>query len=145
IMGGSYGGFMTFWAVTQTDRFKAAIGHAGISDWYSFYGQTDIPNLLEFGFGGMPTHSKETYERWSPVEYAADVTTPLLITHGENDERVPISQAEQYFRVLKKLEKTVEFLRYPREGHGIREPLHRLHLDREQDKWFSRFVLRPAA
>lgn len=145
VMGGSYGGFMTFWAVTQTDRFKAAIGHAGISDWYSFYGQTDIPNLLEFGFGGMPTQSKETYERWSPVEHAANVTTPLLITHGEDDRRVPISQAEQYFRVLKKLERTVEFLRYPREGHGIGEPLHRLHLDREQEKWFSRFVLRPAA
>ena len=144
IMGGSYGGFMTFWAVTQTDRFKAAIGHAGISDWYSFFGQTDIPHLLEFGFGGMPTESKETYEKWSPIEYAERVTTPLLITHGENDRRVPISQGEQYFRTLKKLEKTVEFLRYPREGHGIGEPIHRLHLDREQEKWFARFVLRTA-
>ena len=141
IMGGSYGGFMTFWAVTQTDRFKAAIGHAGISDWYSFFGQTDIPNLLEYGFGGLPTHSKETYERWSPVEYADRVTTPLLITHGENDLRVPISQAEQYFRTLKKLEKTVEFLRYPREGHGIGEPVHRLHLDTEQERWFARFIM----
>jgi dipeptidyl aminopeptidase/acylaminoacyl peptidase len=55
VMGGSYGGFMTFWTVTQTPRFKAAIGHAGISDWYSFFGQTDIPNLLEFGFGGLPS------------------------------------------------------------------------------------------
>jgi dipeptidyl aminopeptidase/acylaminoacyl peptidase len=143
IMGGSYGGFMTFWAITQTNRFKAAIGHAGISDWFSFYGQTDIPNLLEFGFGGMPTQSKPTYERWSPIEFATNVTTPLLITHGENDLRVPISQAEQYFRTLKKLEKTVEFLRYPREGHGITEPLHRLHLDAEQEKWFARFLRSP--
>jgi dipeptidyl aminopeptidase/acylaminoacyl peptidase len=141
IMGGSYGGFMTFWAVTQTDRFKAAIGHAGISDWYSFYGQTDIPNLLEFGFGGMPVRAAETYERWSPVRFADRVTTPLLITHGENDLRVPIAQGEQYFRQLKKLEKTVEFLRYPRAGHGITEPLHRLHLDREQEQWFARHVL----
>lgn len=141
IMGGSYGGFMTFWAVTQTDRFKAAIGHAGISDWYSFFGQTDIPNLLEYGFGGLPVNAKETYERWSPIEYATRVKTPLLITHGENDLRVPISQAEQYFRTLKKLGKTVEFLRYPREGHGIAEPAHRLHLDREQERWFARYVL----
>jgi len=81
VMGGSYGGFMTFWTITQTNRFKAAIGHAGISDWYSFFGQTDIPNLLEFGFGGLPSASKTTYERWSPIEYAAKVTTPLLITH----------------------------------------------------------------
>lgn len=141
IMGGSYGGFMTFWAITQTDRFKAAIGHAGISDWYSFFGQTDIPNLLEFGFGGMPTDARETYVRWSPIQYATSVTTPLLITHGENDLRVPISQADQYFRTLKKLGKTVEFLRYPREGHGITEPLHRIHLDGEQEKWFTKYVV----
>jgi dipeptidyl aminopeptidase/acylaminoacyl peptidase len=144
VMGGSYGGFMTFWTVTQTNRFRAAIGHAGISDWYSFFGQTDIPNLLEFGFGGLPTQTKEVYEKWSPVEFADNVTTPLLITHGENDQRVPIPQADQYFRVLKKLGKTVQFLRYPREGHGIQEPAHRLHLDAEQEKWFDRFVLRKA-
>jgi dipeptidyl aminopeptidase/acylaminoacyl peptidase len=142
VMGGSYGGFMTFWTVTQTNRFKAAIGHAGISDWYSFFGQTDIPNLLEFGFGGLPSASKATYERWSPIEHAAKVTTPLLITHGENDLRVPIPQADQYYRLLKKLGKTVEFLRYPREGHGITEPMHRLHLEAEQEKWFAEYVLK---
>lgn len=140
VMGGSYGGFMTFWTVTQTDRFKAAIGHAGISDWYSFFGQTDIPNLLEFGFGGLPTETKDVYERWSPIEFADRVITPLLITHGENDQRVPIPQADQYYRLLKKLGKTVEFLRYPREGHGITEPAHRLHLDAEQEKWFENHV-----
>ncbi|MGQ0647133.1 MAG: S9 family peptidase [Gemmatimonadaceae bacterium] len=144
VMGGSYGGFMTFWTVTQTPRFKAAIGHAGISDWYSFFGQTDIPNLLEFGFGGLPSASKATYERWSPIEHASKVTTPLLITHGENDQRVPIPQADEYYRLLKKLGKTVEFLRYPREGHGITEPVHRLHLDAEQEKWFSEHVLKRA-
>ena len=142
VMGGSYGGFMTFWTVTQTPRFKAAIGHAGISDWYSFFGQTDIPNLLEYGFGGLPSASKATYERWSPIEHAAKVSTPLLITHGENDLRVPIPQADEYYRLLKKLGKTVEYLRFPREGHGIAEPVHRLFLDVEQDKWFSEHVLK---
>jgi len=141
VMGGSYGGFMTFWTVTQTDRFKAAIGHAGISDWYSFYGQTDIPYLLEFGFGGDPWETKRVYERFSPIEFSANVKTPLLITHGEEDRRVPISQAEQYYRSLKKMGKTVEFLRYPREGHGIGEARHRIHLDREQEGWFARFIL----
>ena len=145
VMGGSYGGFMTFWTVTQTSRFKAAIGHAGISDWYSFFGQTDIPNLLEFGFGGLPTQTKQVYEKWSPIEFASRITTPLLITHGENDQRVPIPQADEYYRLLKKLGKTVEFLRYPREGHGITEPAHRLHLDAEQEKWFDKFVLKKVA
>jgi dipeptidyl aminopeptidase/acylaminoacyl peptidase len=140
IMGGSYGGFMTFWAITQTDRFKAAIGHAAISDWFSFYGQTDIPYLLEFGFGGLPWRMKGTFERWSPIEYADEVVTPLLITHGEQDFRVPIAQAEQYFRTLKKMGKTVEFLRFPREGHGIREPRHRLFLDKEQAEWFEAHI-----
>ncbi len=142
VMGGSYGGFMTFWAVTQTPRFKAAIGHAGISDWFSFFGQTDIPNLLEGGFGGLPSQSKATYERWSPIEHASKVTTPLLITHGEDDRRVPIAQAEEYYRLLKKQGKTVEFLRFPREGHGIAEPMHRLFLDAEQAKWMDQYVRR---
>ncbi len=140
IMGGSYGGFMTFWVVTQTDRFKAAIGHAAISDWFSFYGQTDIPHLLEFGFGGLPWDMKGTFERWSPIEYAENVVTPLLITHGEEDRRVPIPQGEQYYRALKKMGKEVEFLRFPREGHGIREPRHRLVLDQEQAKWLEKYL-----
>ena len=67
VMGGSYGGFMTFWTVTQTDRFKAAIGHAAISDWYSFHGQSDIPGLMEYGFSGKPWEAAEMYRRWSPM------------------------------------------------------------------------------
>ena len=58
----------------------------------------DIPYLLEFGFGGLPWVTKDVFERWSPIEYAEDVVTPLLITHGESDRRVPIPQAEQYYR-----------------------------------------------
>ena len=142
IMGGSYGGFMTFWGITQTDRFKAAIGHAAISDWFSFYGQTDIPYLLQFGFGGLPWKMKGTFERWSAIEFAENVVTPLLITHGEQDFRVPIAQAEQYYRTLKKMGKEVEFLRFPREGHGIREPRHRLFLDEEQAKWLEKYLSR---
>ncbi len=68
----------------------------------------DLPHLLEFGFGGLPWHTKEVFERWSPVEFAENVTTPLLITHGEEDARVPIPQGEQYFRTSKKLGKEVE-------------------------------------
>ncbi|MFC1554432.1 prolyl oligopeptidase family serine peptidase [candidate division KSB1 bacterium] len=140
IMGGSYGGFMTFWMITQTTRFKAAIGHAAISDWFSFFGQTDIPQLLEFGFGGFPWQTKEVYEKYSPIEYIDKITTPLLITHGEQDFRVNLQQGDQYYRSLMMMGKTVEFLRFPREGHGIREPLHRLYLDQEQEKWFEKYI-----
>jgi dipeptidyl aminopeptidase/acylaminoacyl peptidase len=144
VMGGSYGGFMTFWTITQTDRFKAAIGHAGISDWYSFHGQSDIPGLMEYGFGGTPWAARETYERWSPVRFADRVKTPLMITHGEQDRRVPIAQAEQYYRALRKRGVPVQFVRYPREGHGITEPNHQIDLVRRQLEWFDKHV-KPAA
>jgi len=137
VMGGSYGGFMTFWTVTQTDRFKAAIGHAGISDWYSFHGQSDIPGLMEYGFVGQPWTAAETYRKYSPMTHVARVKTPLLITHGEQDRRVPIAQAEQYYRALKKRGVEVAFVRYPREGHGIQEPNHQVDLVRRQLEWLD--------
>ncbi len=137
VMGGSYGGFMTFWTVTQTSRFKAAIGHAGISDWYSFHGQSDIPGLMEYGFTGQPWTAAETYRKYSPMTHVDRVKTPLLITHGEQDRRVPIAQAEQYYRALKKRGVEVVFLRYPREGHGITEPNHQIDLVGRQIEWFD--------
>jgi len=145
VMGGSYGGFSTFWAVTQTNRFKAAIGHAAISDWYSFYGQTDIPAYLHWGFGGHPWETREVFEKYSPYNFAQNVTTPLMITHGEQDRRVPIAQAEQYYTLLKKLGKKVEFVRFPREGHGIREPNHVIDLFGRQLRWFDEHlgIMRP--
>ena len=145
VMGGSYGGFMTFWIITQTNRFKAAIGHAGISDWYSFHGQSDIPGLMEYGFGGTPWTARETYEKWSPVRYADRVKTPLLITHGEQDRRVPIAQAEQYYRALKKRGVATVFVRYPREGHGIIEPNHQIDLVGRQLEWFEKHLKSGAA
>lgn len=140
VMGGSYGGFMTFWVITQTDRFKAAIGHAGISDWYSFHGQSDIPGLMEYGFGGMPWTARETYVKYSPMSYVDRVKTPIMITHGEQDRRVPIAQAEQYYRALRKRGVEVVFVRYPREGHGITEPNHQIDLVSRQLEWFDKHV-----
>ncbi len=139
VMGGSYGGFMTFWTITQTDRFKAAIGHAGICDWYSFHGQSDIPGLMEYGFAGQPW-TTDTYRKWSPMTYVDRVKTPLLITHGERDLRVPISQGEQYYRALKKRGVETVFLRFPREGHGITEPNHVIDLTARQLEWFDKHL-----
>jgi dipeptidyl aminopeptidase/acylaminoacyl peptidase len=137
VMGGSYGGFMTFWTITQTDRFKAAIGHAGICDWYSFHGQSDIPGLMEYGFLGQPWTSTEVYRKWSPMTYVDRVKTPLMITHGERDLRVPISQGEQYYRALRKRGVEVVFLRFPRAGHGVTEPNHQIDLFERQLAWFD--------
>jgi dipeptidyl aminopeptidase/acylaminoacyl peptidase len=140
VMGGSYGGFMTFWTITQTNRFKAAIGHAGISDWYAFYGQSDIPGLMEYGFEGFPWQRTETYRKYSPITYVKNVKTPIMITHGEQDRRVPIQQAEEYFRALKGNGDDVIFVRYPREGHGIAEPNHQIDLVGRQLEWFEKHL-----
>lgn len=137
VMGGSYGGFMTFWTITQTDRFKAAIGHAGISDWYSFHGQSDIPALMEYGFTGYPWNATERYRKYSPITYVDRVKTPIMITHGEQDHRVAIAQAEEYYRALQRRGVEVVFLRYPREGHGIQEPNHQIDLTHRQLEWFD--------
>lgn len=140
VMGGSYGGFMTFWTITQTNRFKAAIGHAGISDWYSFYGQSDIPGLMTYGFGGMPWTATATFRKYSPITYVDRVKTPIMITHGEQDRRVPIQQAEEYYRGLKGVGDDVIFVRYPREGHGITEPNHQIDLVGRQLAWFEQHL-----
>ena len=140
VMGGSYGGFMTFWTITQTNRFKCAIGHAGISDWYGFFGQTDVPGLMEYGLGGLPWAARETYAKWSPMSYVDRVKTPLMITHGEQDRRVPIQQAELYYRALKRRGIEVVFIRYPREGHGITEPNHQIDLAGRQLAWLDKHL-----
>jgi dipeptidyl aminopeptidase/acylaminoacyl peptidase len=140
VMGGSYGGFMTFWTVTQTNRFKAAIGHAGISDWYSFYGQSDIPGLMTYGFGGEPWKATQTFRKYSPITYISQVKTPIMITHGEQDRRVPIQQAEEFYRGVKGVGDEAIFVRYPREGHGITEPNHQIDLVGRQLEWFEKHL-----
>jgi dipeptidyl aminopeptidase/acylaminoacyl peptidase len=143
VLGGSYGGFMTFWTITQTDRFKCAIGHAGISDWYGFFGQTDVPDLMAYGLGGPPWTARETYAKWSPMTYVDRVKTPIMITHGEQDRRVPIQQGELYYRALRRRGVETVFVRYPREPHSISEPNHQIDLAKRQLAWFDKH-LKPA-
>ncbi|HYX42780.1 MAG TPA: S9 family peptidase, partial [Pyrinomonadaceae bacterium] len=143
VLGGSYGGFMTFWTITQTDRFKCAIGHAGISDWYGFFGQTDVPDLMTYGLGGLPWTARETYAKYSPMTYVDRVKTPIMITHGEQDRRVPIQQGELYYRALKRRGVETIFVRYPREPHSISEPNHQIDLANRQLAWFDKH-LKPA-
>ncbi len=139
IMGGSYGGFMTFWTITQTNRFAAAIGSAAISNWFSLYAQTET-GYAEFGFDGTPYEVRNLYDKFSPVNHVSSVTTPLLIIHGDEDQVVPVGQAVEYYTALKKHGKTVKFVRFPRERHGIREPIHRITLDKEQSEWLETYL-----
>ena len=123
--GWSYGGYMSFWIVTQTDRFKAVSPGAGLPNLYSMYSTTDIPRYLAWYFG-TPWDNEDIYRKHSPIRHVKNVATPVLILHGASDTRVPPTQAVEFYQALKDLGKDVTFVRYPREGHGIREPRHQL-------------------
>lgn len=140
--GWSYGGYMTCWIVTQTHRFKAAMMGAGLSDLPSMYGTTDIPGYIATFFNGNLT--KDTlndYAKHSGITYVDQVTTPLLILQGAQDERVPTSQSMEFYRALKDRGKTTQLVYYPREGHGFREYYHQYDRMKRTYEWISKYTL----
>jgi dipeptidyl aminopeptidase/acylaminoacyl peptidase len=137
--GWSYGGYMSFWTVTQTDRFKAVSPGAGLPDLYSMYSTTDIPGYLGWFFG-TPWDDAQMYAKHSPIRYVKNVKSPVLIMHGADDARVPPTQAVEFYQALRDLGKDVTFVRYPREGHGFREPRHQMDRLRRYLDFFSKHV-----
>jgi dipeptidyl aminopeptidase/acylaminoacyl peptidase len=128
--GWSYGGYMTFWIDTQTDRFKAISPGAGLPDLYSMYSQTDVHRYLTLFFGmKAPWDNFQEYWDHSPMKYVENVKTPTMILHGQSDSRVPIPQSEEFYRALSERRVPVEYVTYPREEHGFVEPRH------IQDRW----------
>jgi dipeptidyl aminopeptidase/acylaminoacyl peptidase len=119
VTGGSYGGFMTAWVTTRTDRFKAAQTDRMISNWFSWYGTSDAQGLTEFEFYGKPWDNPELYNELSPINYVGEVRTPTLIVQSEEDHRTPMTDAEQWFMALNKQGVPVEFMRYPRSTHDL--------------------------
>lgn len=119
VTGGSYGGFMTAWITTKTDRFVAAQTDRMISNWYSWWGSSDAQGLTEFEFYGTPWENHEIYRELSPIMHVENVTTPTLIVQSEEDHRTPMSDAEQWFAALEKQGVPVEFIRYPRSNHNL--------------------------
>ena len=141
-IGWSYGGYMTAWVVSQTNRFKAAMVGAGLTNMWSMYGTNDIPNVLVTYFGGYPTSDTlPLYFGRSAMSFIDKVQTPTLILHGANDERVPTGQALELYRGLKDRGKTTELVFYPRAGHGLNEYYHQKdRLTRIHD-WVTRYTL----
>jgi dipeptidyl aminopeptidase/acylaminoacyl peptidase len=119
VLGGSYGGFMTNWIVGHTNRFRVAQTDRSIYNWYSWYGSSDAQGLTEYEFNGAPWESDSLYRVLSPMKYASNMQTPMLIVHSEDDKRVPITDAEQLFVSLRKRGIPAEFVRYPRSFHGL--------------------------
>ncbi|MFT8812843.1 alpha/beta fold hydrolase [Oenococcus sp.] len=137
IAGGSYGGFMTSWAVGHTQRFKAAVTQRSVINWISMWGTSDIGwffNESELGLGLYDEGGLAEYWKRSPLAYAQNVTTPLLIQAGEWDMRCPIEQSEQFYTAVKQHGGETKFIRYPQSFHGFsRDGLPSLRMQRLSD------------
>jgi dipeptidyl aminopeptidase/acylaminoacyl peptidase len=142
--GWSYGGYMTFWILTQTDRFKAISPGAGLTNIYSMYSQNDIQRYLRWFYSDKaPWDAQELYWDRSPMKYVKNVKTPVMIMHGQVDTRVPIAQAQEFYMALKEMKVPVEFVVYPRENHGFTEPRHQMDRVRRYVKFFAKYLNAP--
>ncbi|MFI5311840.1 MAG: S9 family peptidase, partial [Gemmatimonadales bacterium] len=119
VTGGSYGGFMTAWVETKTNRFKAAETDRMIANWVSWYAVSDAQGLTEWEFYGKPWENPAMYDTLSPIKFVAKVTTPTLMVQSEEDFRTPMPEADQWFMSLKKRGVPVEWVRYPRSNHDL--------------------------
>ena len=119
VAGGSYGGYLTAWCVTHTDRFAAAIAMRPAINLASLWGTSEVGRMLEYELGCRPNDDPELYRRCSSLTYAGNAKTPLLLMHAENDYRCPISESEQMFTALKARGATVELLRFANADHGL--------------------------
>ncbi|MFJ8258203.1 prolyl oligopeptidase family serine peptidase [Peribacillus asahii] len=144
VSGGSYGGFMTNWIVGHTDRFKAAVSQRSISNWFSFYGVSDIGYYFtEWQLEGDIFQTPEKLWNHSPLKYAANINTPLLLLHGEKDLRCPLEQSEQLFIALKRQKKETTLVIFPDETHEITRsgsPNMRLQHLQEIKNWFNKYI-----
>jgi dipeptidyl aminopeptidase/acylaminoacyl peptidase len=138
--GGSYGGQLANWIITRTDRFKAAIPTAGISNLVTQNYVSYYHDYLAVEYGDFPHKSGIIDKLWdrSAIRYANKVKTPVMFIHGENDNDVPIVEAEQFYIALKDVGVETIMLRYPREGHGLRETKHVVDALERSIEWYDR-------
>jgi dipeptidyl aminopeptidase/acylaminoacyl peptidase len=143
VMGWSYGGYMTSWTITQTSRFKAASVGAGVTNLMSFQGTADIPGFLPDYFGGefWDKEGGTRFQDHSAMFHVANVKTPTLIQHGEQDMRVPTAQGYELYGALKRRHVPVKMVTYPRTPHGIQEPKLMLDAMNRNLAWFDEWVM----
>ncbi len=140
VMGWSYGGYMTNWVVTHTDRFKCAATGAGISSLISMWGTNDIPTTLDDYFEGTWYDQPERYVRMSPLAFIGNAKTPTLVLHGEADIRVPTSQGYEMYHALKRKGVPTEMVVYPRQPHGPQEPKFVLDIMHRHIDWVAKYL-----
>jgi dipeptidyl aminopeptidase/acylaminoacyl peptidase len=147
IAGWSYGGLMTSWAITHTDRFKAAMSGAAVNDLYSMATTTDIaPSYLASYMGPLETpEDAARYDKHSAIRYVAACHTPVLVLHGEADVRVPLSQGQEFYHALRFLNREAEMVTYPREPHIFGEREHQIDSLTRELAWFEQHLPKETA
>jgi dipeptidyl aminopeptidase/acylaminoacyl peptidase len=140
VTGHSNGGYMTMWAVTQTQRFKVALAAAGLSNWTSYYGQNGIDKWLLPYFGGSAYDQPDIYRAASPIEFVKQVKTPTLMYVGERDIECPPAQSLEFWHALKELGVPTSLYIYENEGHMIRNPEHLRDVDSRTVNWFEKYL-----
>jgi dipeptidyl aminopeptidase/acylaminoacyl peptidase len=140
VAGWSYGGFMTMWTVTQTNRFRAAVAGAGIANWQSYYGQNLIDQWMIPFFGASVYDDPAVYEKSSPINFIKNVKTPTLIIVGERDAECPASQSYEFWHALKTLGVPTQLIVYPGEGHLFLEPKHQADRMDQTVAWFDKYL-----
>jgi dipeptidyl aminopeptidase/acylaminoacyl peptidase len=137
LTGWSYGGFMTMFAVTQTNRFHAAVAGAGISNWKSYYGENSIDQWMVPFFGATVYDDPGVYAKSSAIEFIKKVKTPTLVVVGDRDGECPAPQSFEFWHALRAEGVKTQLVVYPNEGHAFRDPGHRRDVLERALNWFE--------
>ncbi|MBV8865459.1 MAG: S9 family peptidase, partial [Acidobacteriaceae bacterium] len=140
VTGWSYGGYMTMWTVTQTNRFRAAVAGAGIANWLSYYGENSIDQWMLPFFGASVYDDPQIYAKSSPITYIKQVKTPTLVVVGERDGECPSPQSFEFWHALKVQGVPTELVVYPGEGHSFHDSKDRLDVLRRTADWFEKYL-----
>jgi len=140
ITGWSYGGYMTMWAVTQTNRFRAAVSGAGLFNWQSYYGENDIDEWMIPYFGASVYDDPAVYAKSAPMSFIKNAKTPTLVLVGERDGECPAPQSREFWHALKTLGVETELVIYPGEGHVFNQPDHQRDVMERLVAWFDHYL-----
>lgn len=140
LTGWSYGGYMTMWGVTQTNRFRAAVAGAGLSDWLSYYGENKIDQWMTPFFGATVYDDPAVYAKSSPITFIKNVKTPTLVVVGDSDGECPPPQSYEFWHALRTLDVPTQFVIYPHEGHEFADPAHSRDVIERAVNWFNQYL-----
>ncbi len=140
LTGWSYGGYMSMWGVTQTNRFRAAVAGAGLSDWLSYYGENKIDQWMPPFFGTTVYDDPAVYAKSAPMTFIKNVKTPTLVLVGDSDGECPPPQSYEFWHALKTLGVPTEFVIYPHEGHEFADPRHSRDVIERTVAWFNQYL-----